>query len=102
MWTEPVSRGQTGKKKEERESMMWSKHVEILFQTSKVVKKEGREGGGGRKKVNLTTVRVQHLSFPYDWKTNTSSLNTIAGRATRTLCEHEPNCYGIVHKKEKN
>ena len=101
MWTEPVSRGQTGKKKEERESMMWSKHVEILFQTSKVVKKEGREGGG-RKKVNLTTVRVQHLSFPYDWKTNTSSLNTIAGRATRTLCEHEPNCYGIVHKKEKN
>jgi hypothetical protein len=52
-------------------------------------------------KVKLTTVRMQ-LSISYDLKTNTSLLNTIAGRATRTLSEHEPNCYGIVHKKEKN
>ena len=62
--------------------------------------KRKRGGGMGGMKVKPTTVRMQ-LSLSYDLKTNTSSLNTIAGRATRTLCEHEPNCYGIVHKKRK-
>ena len=64
MWTEPVSRGQTGKKKEERESMMWSKHVEILFQTSKVVKKEGREGGGAQEgESNYSTCATPIISL---------------------------------------
>ena len=52
---EPVSRGQTGKKKDERESTMWSKCVEILFQTSKVVKKERGGGEGHEGETNYST-----------------------------------------------